>query len=630
MTNKLRLFKNLYFFGVAIMLLQGCGSAKALVTANKATVVAKIDLVRVVDDKVMVVVDPGAFPAESISFYIPKTVPGTYSADNYGKYVEQFKAVDYKGGELPFDKIDDNTWKISRAKELDKITYWVNDTYDTEKEVDDKVFSPAGTNILKGKNFMLNLHGFVGYFEGLQELPYSLEITAPKGLEPATSLVKRIQDVKAPDTDIFVASRYFELIDNPIMYAKPNMETFQVNDISVTLSVYSPNEFYTAASLKGSMEKMMGAQKTFLGDINSTKKYNIILYLSNMENADATGFGALEHHTSTVVVMPEQIPKDRLEESMVDIVSHEFFHIVTPLTIHSKEIQYFDFNDPKMSMHLWMYEGTTEYFANLFQIQQGLISEEEFYKRLMDKVGNANSYDDDMSFTVMSKNILEEPYKDNYANVYEKGALINMALDIRLRELSGGEKGVLWLMKELSKKYGESIPFEDDSLINEIVDMTYPDIKDFFDIHVIGETPINYEDYWQKVGLKKGSQEKSTGYFLDGDIPFIDIDPAKENEVFVRKGITLNSFFNGIGAKGGDIIKSIDGTPITLETMRGIIGLSFGWAPDREITMVVEREDQELSLTGKVGVPTLNAINLVPLEGASEQQTKLREAWMKG
>ena len=630
MTNKLRLFKNLYLFGVAIMLLQGCGSSKALVAANKATVVAKIDLVRVVDDKVMVVVDPGAFTTESISFYIPKTVPGTYSADNYGKYVEQFKAVDYKGVELPFEKIDDNTWRISRAKELDKITYWVNDTYDTEKEVDEKVFSPAGTNILKGKNFMLNLHGFVGYFEGLQELPYSLEITAPKGLEPSTSLVKGIQDVKAPDTDIFVASRYFELIDNPIMYAKPNMETFQVNDISVTLSVYSPNEFYTAASLKGSMEKMMGAQKTFLGDINSTKQYNIILYLSNMENADATGFGALEHHTSTVVVMPEQIPKDRLEESMVDIVSHEFFHIVTPLTIHSKEIQYFDFNDPKMSMHLWMYEGTTEYFANLFQIQQGLISEEEFYKRLMDKVGNANSYDDTMSFTVMSKNILEEPYKDNYANVYEKGALINMALDIRLRELSGGEKGVLWLMKELSKKYGESIPFEDDSLIKEIVDMTYPEIKEFFDVHVIGETPINYEDYWQKVGLKKRSQEKSTGYFLDGDTPFIDIDPAKENGVFIRKGITLNSFFNGIGAKGGDIIKSIDGTPITLETMRGIIGLSFGWAPDREITMVVVRGDEELSLTGKVGVPTLNAINLVPLEGVSEQQIKLREAWMKG
>jgi predicted metalloprotease with PDZ domain len=47
-------------------------------------------------------------------------------------------------------------------------------------------------------------------------------------------------------------------------------------------------------------------------------------------------------------------------------VTHEFFHIVTPLSIHSKEIQDFDYND-KMSEHLWMYEGVTEYFANLFK-----------------------------------------------------------------------------------------------------------------------------------------------------------------------------------------------------------------------------------------------------------------------
>ena len=313
----------------------------------------------------------------------------------------------------------------------------------------------------------------------------------------------------------------------------------------------------------------------------------------------------------------------------MDIVSHEFFHIVTPLTVHSKEIQYFDFNQPKMSMHLWMYEGTTEYFANLFQIQQGLISEEDFYQRLTDKVGNANSYDDNMSFTVMSKNVLEEPYKENYNNVYEKGALINMALDIRLRELSGGEKGVLWLMKELSKKYGDSKPFEDDKLIDEIVAMTYPEIREFFDAHVIGETPINYDVYWQKVGLLRQSQEESTGYFLNGDIPFIDIDPANDNAIFVRKGIELNSFFNGLGAKGGDIIKSVDGRMTNLVNIRLLIGESLNWTPDKEIIMVVQRGDEEINLTGKVGVPTLMVQKLSPMEGASEKQIKLREAWMK-
>ena len=53
----------------------------------------------------------------------------------------------------------------------------------------------------------------------------------------------------------------------------------------------------------------MLAQKNFLGDINGTKQYTILLYLSQLSATDATGFGALEHHSSTVVVFPEQITK---------------------------------------------------------------------------------------------------------------------------------------------------------------------------------------------------------------------------------------------------------------------------------------------------------------------------------
>ncbi len=376
----------------------------------------------------------------------------------------------------------------------------------------------------------------------------------------------------------------------------------------------------------------MTAQKAFLGEVNSTKNYDILLYLSKLDSTDAGGFGALEHHTSTTVVLPEAMPKDRLEETMIDVVSHEFFHTVTPLNVHSKEIQYFDFNHPKMSRHLWMYEGTTEYFANLFQVQQGLIDESAFYQRMMDKINNAKSYNDTLSFTTMSENVLEAPYKKNYANVYEKGALINMALDIELRQLSNGEKGVLWLMKQLSKKYGNDTPFEDDELIDEIVAMTYPEIRTFFDEHVIGDIPIDYSAYLAKVGLKMESEEEETGYFLNGDVPFIDVDPANDNAVFIRKGIGLNSFLTDLGVQGGDVIKSINGTPVTLETMRSIIGQSFGWSPDTDITMTVERGEgeEEVELQGKAGRPMLQQQTIVPVESLSPKEAELREAWLKG
>jgi predicted metalloprotease with PDZ domain len=277
-----------------------------------------------------------------------------------------------------------------------------------------------------------------------------------------------------------------------------------------------------------------------------------------------------------------------------------------------------------------MYEGTTEYFANIFQINQGLIDEADFYSRIMDKIHASKAYDDSMSFTVMSEKILENPYKNNYANVYEKGALINMALDIRLRELSGGEKGVLWLMKKLSATYDKNTPFEDDELIDEIVALTFPEIRSFFETHVEGDTPINYSEYLAKVGLTTTSTEEQSGYFLQGNVPYIDVDTTEDNAIFIREGIELNSFFKNLGARGGDVIKQINETPIDLEAIRPIIGESFGWDPDQEIRMVVLRNEEEIVLEGQAGTPTIEMERIVPIENISDTQASLRDAWLKG
>ena len=611
------------------LLFNACGTGKSLIADNVSSILTTIDLVNVVDDRVRVELNPGAFTTETVLFRIPKTVPGTYSSDNYGKYIQDFKAMDYKGNQLEVVNLDENSWRISNGVQLDKVEYLVNDTYDTENEVPDAVFSPAGTNISKDSNFMLNLHGFVGYFDGFEETPYAILIHKPETLVATTSLSR--EPNRKPDVlwDGFMAERYFEVIDNPIMYTTPNREVFEINGITVTLSLFSPNGVYKAADLKDRMMTMMGAQKKFLGDVDSTKEYNILVYLSDLNVPDAHGFGALEHHTSTVVVLPEAMPMERLEQAMVDVVSHEFFHIVTPLSVHSKEIQFFNFNNPIMSQHLWMYEGTTEYFANLFQVQQGLISEDEFYERMLMKIDNSKLYDDTMSFTVMSKNILEEPYEANYANVYEKGTLINMSLDLLLREKSNGEKGVLWLLKELSKKYGVNVPFNDDDLFKEIVKITYPEVGEYFKNHVIGNTPIDYELYLEKVGLKILDVERQTGYFLDGQMPYIDVDIENDSLVFIREGIKLNSFFRDLELNGGDILRAINGEVVTIETIRPIVSESFSWSPDKVIQVTVERKGQIVNVEGLAGSPTKVVKTLTSVKDVTEKEITLRNSWLK-
>jgi predicted metalloprotease with PDZ domain len=619
--------KKIIFAFAFTSILWSCKTANSVPTAaTKEQVQVAINLDVITNDQVMVTVNAPSIKTDEITYHIPKTVPGTYSEDNYGRYIEDLKAYDTKGNLLAVKKVDVNSWSISKAKTLDKITYLVNDSFDTEKGTkfgDEDIFSPAGSNIDAGKNIMLNTHCFVGYFTNFMSTPYKVTITHPATLWGSTSMT----DMDASTTaDTFITARYAELVENPIMYSKPDYTTFTVDGMEILISVYSPSGKVTAESITPEMKTMMTAQKTFLGKINATKKYSVLLYLSTMQENDAKGFGALEHPTATTVVLPELMPKEELVKSMMDVVSHEFFHIVTPLSIHSKEIQYFDYNNPKMSAHLWMYEGVTEYFANLFQINQGLITEEDFYSRLSDQMERAAAMNDTMSFTTMSANVLKAPYKDQYINVYQKGSLIGMCLDIIIREKSNGERGILDLMQKLSSEYGVSKPFNDDELFAKITSLTYPEVGAFLTTYVAGTTPIPYETYFAKVGVTQSTVKSPGNVFLKGQVPYITVNPETK-EIVVIPNIELNPFYTALDLKGGDIIMAINNKPYSLDNIYDMISESQNWKENDAITVKIKRNGAEQVLKGKINLPyeekaALNATDVT--------KKTLREAWLKG
>ena len=607
-------------------ILWSCKTTSTTVTAvAKEQVNVAINLNDVKDDKVMVTITSPKINTEVVTYSVPKIVPGTYSIDDYGKYIEDFKAFDSKGNLLATTKTDDNTWNIKNAKSLVKITYLVNDTFDTEKGGgfgQNDIFSPAGTNIDAGKNFMLNTHGFVGYFQDKKDLAYTVSISHPETLWGATSLT----DLDASATnDVFTTPRYAELVENPIMYAKPDYTTFTVDGMEILIGVYSPTGKVTAESITPEMKTMMIAQKTFLGKINATKKYTVLLYLSSMTPTDAKGFGALEHPTATTVVLPEMMPKSELVKSMKDVVSHEFFHIVTPLTIHSKEIHFFDYNTPKMSEHLWMYEGVTEYFANLFQINQGLITEDEFYTRMSEKIDHANAMNDTMPFTTMSANVLTEPYKAQYLNVYEKGALIGMCLDIIIREKSNGERGILDLMQKLSNEYGASKPFNDNELFAKITSFTYPEVGAFLTTYVSGATPIPYDVFLAKVGVTKSIEKVPGNVFLKGQMPYITVN-QQTKEIIVLPNMDLNVFYSTLGLKGGDIIVSINNKPYSLDNIYEMITESQNWKENDAISINIKRDGKEQIIKGIVKFPYEEKEGLRATDATKKA---LKEAWFK-
>ena len=627
----------LAILGLSVVLV-GCGSAKSNVNdlAISNPIVTALDLTAVNNDRVPVTINPGRFTTETVTYRLPRVVQGTYSVSDFGKYVDDFKALDYDGNALATTKVDDNTWTISGATKLDKLQYYVNDTFDIETNgggmQGEQPFSPAGTNI-EEDNYVLNLHGFIGYFDSLKNNQYALDVIAPATFVRTSALENKGMKSSADGktiTSSYFAQRYFDITDNPMMYGKLDVEEFMVGDIKIVLSLYSPTGKHNAASLKETVYKMMEAQKSYLGDVNTTPRYDIYVYLSKGDETSPKGFGALEHHTSTVAVFDENSSLEGLKASMIDVVAHEFFHIVTPLSVHSEDVHYFDYNKPTFSKHLWMYEGVTEYFAQHFQIHEGLIDNATYYNTIMSEINTSKRLDDAMSFTIMSEHILDEPYASNYYNVYMKGALIGMCVDILMRKESDGNRSMLSLMKELSAKYGKEKPFVDDNIIAEIAAMTYPSVGEFLKTHVEGDVPINYNEFFAMVGLVNGETEVETNYiFAGGQNVVFDGDQTK-GTIFFSPMALKNSFWKSQGVLAGDVIKKVNGTDLTMANAQQIIGGMFGWKEGQEITMSLERNGEPVEIKATLTKAYAASESIVEDENATEAQKVLRAAWLKG
>lgn len=600
---------------------------------NAQSIKTTIDLVNVKDDKVAVTMEFPKMKSGDVKFHFPKTVPGTYSVDDYGRFVEGIKFLDNKGKEIAFTKVNDNTYALKNAQNLSKVTYLVNDSFDDEMDnaSHKAVFSPSGTDIEAGKVYLINTHGFVGYIDNMQDVPYQLVIQKPADFYGTTALVD--QD-KSDATDTFTLANYAKVTDSPLMYTKPDYITFNAGGMDLVLGVYSPSGKYKAADFKDNLEKMVVAQKKFLGDMNTNKKYAIMLYLSGGDGPQIKGFGALEHHESTSVVLPEMMPKEAIDKTITDVVSHEFFHTVNPLKTHSEEIHYFDYADPKMSQHLWMYEGGTEYFANLFQIQEGLITRDEFLQRMNEKITNSKNYNDTMPFTVMSKNVLLDEYKDQYRNVYEKGALLAMCLDIELRKLSNGEMGYRDMIRKLSQRFGENKPFKDDKLIDELVAVTgYPQVRDFYNKYIAGSQPTPYAQYLNMVGVELKKQETPPIFWFIKDPNQTGYD-EKTNTLVFDESSALSPFAKSIGFKITDKIVALDGKTINIQNIQDFINYSKTIKEGQNVTVTVLRDNggksEKIDLKGKAVLDKMTIETLQFKANPTPEEKKLQDQWLTG
>jgi len=617
--------KNVRYLFIASLLL-----ISVYVSAQNS-IVYSIDLNKLNNDKLSVQVKTPKFKEDQIDFFFPKIVPGTYANYDFGRYISDFQAFDTQGKSLSVVKKNVNQYQIKNAVKLTRITYQVDDTWDSPEIDGEYVFEPAGTSFQKDSLFALNTHGFLGYFKGFEKNKIELEINKPTFMVGTSSLKSDIKS--SPTQDIFKANSYYEMVDSPFMYAKPDTTILKVGNAEIIISLFSPNKKIIAEEIAEKIKPLLEAQKNYLGGTLPIQRYAFLIILSdNLKNGS---YGALEHAKSSFYYLPEG-DISSLAQTILDVCAHEFFHIVTPLNIHSEEIGNFDFNQPKMSKHLWLYEGLTEYAAHHMQLKYGLVTLPQFMQTIQEKWETMQiQFDDKISFTEMSKKVLDT-YKDQYSNVYQKGALLGFGLDLLLRKESNGAYGTQQMMQDLAKIYGPNKSFKDDELFDKLISITqFPSLKEYFNLYVAGNKKIPLNDWLNSIGYEIDPNKKDTVKTLGFDFQTLNIN-SETKRAFIGSDLGVNVFGNALQLKAKDELVSVNQLPVDLPNfVKNTQQVLSKIKPGDLLTLEIAR------LNDKGGFETIKLV--APFEFAiqssrksinelilpSRKQMKLREDWLK-
>ncbi|HET7233473.1 MAG TPA: hypothetical protein VFJ16_25910 [Longimicrobium sp.] len=478
--------------------------------------------------------------ADSI-FQFAATAPGTYQTMNIGRFVLDLRATDARGRTVPMRRKSTNTWVFAAPTRVREVRYNIVDTWHTPvKEF--PIYPMAGTDI-DTDHALLNAHALLGFPLRRQASPIRMKVLRPEGWTVETPLRE--------GADGFEASSYDHLVDSPLLMGQNlSTATLSVTNVPVKVAVYAPSGGTSAAQLAGAMRDMLNAAGQFIGGL-PVDRY---VFLYRLTSNSPGSMGAWEHSYSSEYVLPDVPFTPRVGVGVTDIAAHEFFHVVTPLNIHSEIIEHFNFVTPTPSQHLWLYEATTEWSSEKMRQEAGLISLDEYLRALANKIRIDRMYfDSTYSLTKLAATSFTTEGAKQYGNIYNRGAVVSGLLDIRLLQLSGGRSGLRDLVRGLARDYGKSRPFPEDSLFEIIARRTTPEISDFFTRYVRNAGHLPIRESYALLGID----------FEDGPQPKFTVNPNPTDEQRQLREAWLHG---GTNAPSAPLTPSSGTTPSTAAT----------------------------------------------------------------
>ena len=573
-----------------------------------------------------------AAPA-AVDLIMPVWTPGSYLVREFGRHVQDFAAEDGGGRTLSWTKTDKNTWRVESggAREV-RVRYSV---YANELTV--------RTSELNDRHAFWNNANLLMYPDGALGAPSTLRVEPFGDWKIATGLPS-VQGA----ANTFRAENFDVLYDSPFLASSFRVLSFDVAGVPHRVVVDGEGR-YDAERLRRDVQKIVEAEVAMMGD-TPYRDYTFLLMLGER------GGGGLEHLNSTALTARRfgfSTPEDW--RAVHTLVAHEFFHLWNVKRIRPDALGPFDYTRENYTRLLWVAEGLTSFYENVFPRRAGLMNDRQYLETMAREIqtmqntpGRLEQSAEEASFDAWIKYYRPDENTVNSAvSYYDKGALVGFLLDLELRRRSDGKRSLDDVMRalyeEFAKKGRNYTPADFQRAAERVAGAG---LEEFFRRHVRGREELDYDaalawaglrlDTAGAAGARPAAAEAFLGATYAGDGEQV-VGRTVAPGALVVKTVPAGTAAYEQGLSAGDEIVAVDG----FRARRDTSAKDWGRAardfldvrvadkrPGDQLTLTVFRGDELRTLNIKLGARPAAAYRIVPVPNVTEQQRRNYQSWL--
>jgi predicted metalloprotease with PDZ domain len=549
----------------------------------------------------------GAQAPQTETLMLPVWTPGSYLVREFERHVQDFAAVDVATNRpLTWSKQNKNSWRVVTDRSKDwRATYRV---YANELSV--------RTSELNDRHAFWNNATLLMYLDGFLQADSKLIVNPPAGWQIATGL-----PAVAGEANTFRAENFDVLYDSPFEVGTFKTIAFDVKGVPHRIVIDGEGN-YDMERLRRDVPKIVEAEVELMGGEIPYSNYTFILH------AHPAGGGGLEHLNSTALIVTRfSFQPASNYVNFLSLVAHEFFHLWNVKRIRPDALGPFDYNKENYTKLLWVAEGVTAYYENVFLRRAGFVNDKEFLGMMAGTIGDVQTKPgrlvmsaEEASFDAWIKYYRQDENSANsQISYYDKGALLGMLLDVQIRKMSGGARSLddvmRFLYTDFFKKNRNYSPADFQRVCET---MAGASLEDFFTRYVRGREELPYDVVLAGVGLRLEPPSASERVYLGADL-------AQDNDRLIIRRLYSGAPAYEQGLNASDQIVALDGLRVNRDQFLQRLSEK---RPNDIARLTVFRADELRTFEIKLGGIADTSYRPIPVAQPTAEQSRLYQGWL--